>query len=100
MRDVAGTPEDIFYHFIGTKDVLTAGELRDIIDKNNIGLPTDETIDLLIWYGFIGVASGKRAVFIYDRAYDFRRLEAERPSDLKKLRYAVNPAFLVGLSKG
>jgi hypothetical protein len=52
-----------------------------------------------MWYGFIGLAGGSQTVFIYNRAYDFKRLEAERASEAEKQLYRVNPAFLVGLSK-
>jgi Cdc6-like AAA superfamily ATPase len=100
LRDVAGTPEDLFYHFIGAKDLMTASELTAVIDSAKIGLPVIEAIDLLVWYGFIGIVAGDKPTFIYDRAYDFRRLEAEKPKDESELLYAVNPAFLVGLSKG
>lgn len=98
MRDVAGTPEDIFYLFIGASDVLTEEKLQAILKKRSIGLGLAETIDLLLWYGFLGlVGPGGKAIYIYDRAYDFRRLEAERSEQKDKLLYVVNPAFLRGL---
>jgi len=100
LRDVAGTPEDIFYLFIGQSDLLTEQELRELLSPDHLGIGFDETIDLLLWYGFLGVvdASG-RPVYIYDRAYDFRRLEAERPQKADEALYAVNPAFLRGLKR-
>jgi hypothetical protein len=99
LRDVAGTPEDIFYSFIDAKDTLTTEELTQLIDAANLGLPPKESIDLLVWYGFLGLGSGNQAVFIYDRAYDFRRLDAERVPKPEDQLYRVNPAFLVGLRK-
>jgi hypothetical protein len=99
MRDIAGTPEDIFYLFIGAPDLLTESEVSVILEKSKTKLSTAETIDLLMWYGFLGlaIADGER-VFIYDRAYDFRRLEADRRAMGEPL-YIVNPAFLRGLKK-
>lgn len=98
MRDVAGTPEDIFYRFIGASDLLTQGELATILSGDELGLGVEETVDLLLWYGFLGVVGEtNRSVFIYDTAYDFRRLEAERPANRADSLYAVNPAFLRGL---
>lgn len=100
MRDIAGTPEDIFYSFIGASDLLTEGELREILEIDQLGLGVADTIDLLLWYGFLGVVgSANQPIFIYDRAYDFRRLEAERTNMKNDALYAVNPAFLRGLKR-
>ena len=100
MRDIAGTPEDIFYQFIGVKKVMNQVELNLIIEKGGINLTADEIVNTLLWYGFLGIVgrSGE-PVFIYDRAYDFRRLKAEFPSNAEKgVRYVINSAFLRGLS--
>lgn len=96
LRDVAGTPEDIFYRFIGVPEVLSAEALEQILSDDFLSLGIPETIDLLLWYGFLGVRfEDGRSLFIYDRAYDFRRLDAERKS--AGTSYVVNPAFLRGL---
>ncbi len=98
MRDVAGTPEDIFYLFIGASERLSGEDLAAILTAADIDLDLDEMIDLLLWYGFLGIVSRNgSSVFIYDRAYDFRRLEAERSSG-KASEYILNPAFLSGLN--
>jgi hypothetical protein len=100
MRDLAGTPEDIFYSFIRSPAILKEETLNSILSSDQLGLGIPETIDLLLWYGFLGVIepSGE-PVFIYDRAYDFRRLEAERRLLKGKVLYAINPAFLRGLRR-
>jgi Cdc6-like AAA superfamily ATPase len=100
MRDVAGTPEDLFYDFIGCSDLLTEVELSTILSTDTLGLGVKETIDLLLWYGFLGIVStNNEPIFIYDRAYDFRRLEAERAPRSQDALYAINPAFLRGLRR-
>ncbi|TCR76748.1 hypothetical protein [Rhizobium sp. BK376] len=98
LRDIAGTPEDIFYHFIGHGSRLSAAQVRSILSDDYLGLGFEETLDLLLWYGFLGVESASGPVFIYDRAYDIRRLEADRGRDKENATYAVNPAFLRGLN--
>jgi hypothetical protein len=61
-------------------------------------MDTDPVIDLLIWNGFLGVVGpSNEAIFIYDRAYDFKRLLAERPSETSERLYSVNVAFTRGL---
>ncbi|MHA6766420.1 P-loop ATPase, Sll1717 family [Sphingobium ummariense] len=100
MRDLAGTPEDIFYAFIGAPAQLSHEQLESILAQNNLGLEIAEVIELLLWYGFLGVLDDqKRPIFIYDRAYDFRRLEAERGPVGPSVQYSINPAFLLGLIK-
>ncbi|MES2294413.1 MAG: hypothetical protein V4527_14005 [Pseudomonadota bacterium] len=100
MRDRAGTPEDIFYAFIGVTDLLTEAELAAILSADSLHLGLEETINLLLWYGFLGVINETlEPVYIYDRAYDFRRLQAELNQKNSERLYAVNPAFLLGLDR-
>ena len=100
MRDAAGTPENLFYRFIGCSDLLTETELYSYLKDDLLGLELPEMVDLLLWYGFLGIVNANsEVIFIYDRSYDFRRLEAERPSDKSNVLYAVNPAFLRGLQR-
>lgn len=98
MRDIAGTPEDIFYLFIGVGSTLSQQGIEKILANSEFTLDVAETIDLLLWYGFLGVQTeNDERIFIYDRAYDFRRLEADRRHG-PDVRYVVNEAFLRGLN--
>lgn len=100
MRDIAGTPEDIFYAFIGSSELVTHSELEGVLGKLSLEISNEEVIELLLWYGFLGVIGvNEKPIFIYDRAYDYRRLEAERASDADDALYAINPAFLLGLTR-
>ena len=101
MRDVVGTPEDIFYSFIGVPNLLTGQDLEKLLSEDVFGLDAKEIIDLLLWYGFLGIVGpSTEPIFIYDRAYDFRRLEAERADTKDKALYAVNPPFSGGWVEG
>jgi len=101
MRNFAGTPAEIFYAFIGAKPLLTHEEVIERISKKLPELDLEFVIDLLIWYGFLGiVANSGKPVFIYERAYDFARLVAERPAVVSERLYVVNEAFIRGLEEG
>ena len=52
MRDIVGTPEDIFYQFIGVKKILNQFELNLIIEKSGINLTTDEIVNIItmVWF--------------------------------------------------
>ncbi len=98
MRNVAGTPAEIFYAFIGTTGLLTHEEVLERISSKWPDMDHEGVVDLLIWYGFLGIIGAHiEPVFIYDRSYDFRRLLAERPSEASERLYAVNAAFTRGL---
>jgi hypothetical protein len=101
LRDVSGAPEDIFYRFVGKGDLLADEELREILSTDDLVMQPDAAIELLLWYGFLGiVGDAEQPIFIYDREYDFRRLLAERSEINDEVLYAVNNAFLAGLVKG
>jgi hypothetical protein len=98
LRDVSGISDKIFYDFIGEPNRLTESEIEPIIAHNKNDLATKEVIGILLWYGFLGIPDAAGSpVYIYDRDYDMRRLEAERDRHGGNVRYFVNPAFLRGL---
>jgi hypothetical protein len=97
VRDVSGLSEKIFYDFIGEGQRLTHEQVLRIVSKQTHELEPEKIVDLLLWYGFLGIPDPReRPVFIYNREYDFRRLEAERDR-LDEVIYYVNAAFLEGL---
>ncbi len=99
MRDVAGTPENILYSFIGCPGLMTETEIDAMVASDRLGLGVAETIELLLWYGFLGFMNEASVpLFIYDVEYDYRRLEAERSRLKDDVFYVVNSAFLKGLS--
>jgi hypothetical protein len=98
MRDVAGTPEKILFAFIGSPELLTESEIAAIVAIDGLGLAVTETIELLLWYGFLGFMNEASVpLFIYDVEYDYRRFEAERDRLKGDVFYVVNSAFLKGL---
>jgi hypothetical protein len=98
IRDVTGLSEKIFYKFLGHNSTLTPQEVCTAVSDIKLGMEPDRIIELLLWYGFLGIAGANGSpVFIYDREYDIRRLEAERDAQGIELRFVVNPAFMRGL---
>src|SRR5215831_3065717 len=98
LQDVSGISDKIFYNFIGHPERLSENEIEPIIATAKNDLTSNEVITMLIWYGFLGIPDASdHPVFIYDRNYDMRRLEAERARQGPDVRYFVNRAFLRGL---
>jgi hypothetical protein len=98
LRDVSGISDKIFYAFIGYPDRLDEKEIDAIIAETRDGFSTAEVIEMLIWYGFLGIPDGQgKPVYIYHLDYDMRRLQAERDRLGPAVKYSVNSAFLRGL---
>jgi hypothetical protein len=98
VRDVSGLSEKIFYDFIGEGQRLTPDQVVEIVCKGGHEVAPQKIVDLLLWYGFLGIPDARnRPVYIYNRDYDYKRLEAERDRLGDGLVYYVNPAFLEGL---
>jgi nucleoside 2-deoxyribosyltransferase len=99
IRDVFPEAGDVLYEFIGAAQRLS----RDAVTKHLFSAGIDATqhdqlIDLLLWYGFLGIVreSGEIA-YIYTVSYDRRRLKALMKKDPGNDVFFVNPAFWVGL---
>lgn len=98
LRDVSGVPEDIFYRFIGVTELLTEREIGERLSHYVPLLDLPSTVDLLLWYGFLGIASASSPTkYIFDVGYDFRRIRALQGFDRNEVLYQVNEAFLRGL---
>ncbi len=100
IRDICPTATDFLYEFIGSRAFLTLGELKGLFVSGNI--PEDQRdnlLDLLLWYGFFGVAREDGEVaYIYSVKYDLKRLKAlvkKQPENL--VVYYINPGFWAGL---
>lgn len=99
IHDVSPVAEDLFYRFIGKGELFTKKELLGILGESDTTVGSARTLDLLLWFGFIGIArSDKDHLFIYSVNYDQARLEALARLAGDELLYCINPAFLTGLA--
>jgi hypothetical protein len=98
IRDVSAVTHDLFYAFIGIGELVTYDEVRKALgDAGIVETDRDRVIELLLWYGFLGLAlASDKKLFIYDVEYDFNRLKALRVGTENTL-YCINPAFIDGL---
>lgn len=96
IRDVLPDREDAVYAFIGSERELSDDELRlNLMEAGVDDEEIEKLIDVLLWYGFIGLLDGDGdAKFIYNVNYNprlLRALQKGRSASVKT--YAVNPAF-------
>ena len=102
IRDVFPAGRDVLYEFVGTTKRLSGAEVREIIGKAGIAPEShDELLELLLWYGFLGVVRDDGEVaYIYSVRYDMKRLKAlaKFGSGVAAASvFQVNPAFWIGL---
>ena len=86
-------------NFLDKGELFTKQELQELLTSQDAKLNFEYCLDLLLWFGFIGVAkSDHERVYIYSVEYDQRRLEAIANNMGQDVLYCVNPAFLEGLN--
>ncbi len=95
IRDVFPTGADALYEFIESPVELSRVQLRDALTRSVGGERWEELLELLLWYGFLGVVRDDEEVaYIYHVKYDIKRLKAlvkKRGED--SVRFYINPAF-------
>ena len=98
IRDISSIFEDILYLFIGVRESLSYANLIEILDEFAIKQERwDELIDLLLWYGVLGVEISREDVrFIFSVNYNMKLLRGLFRKQKTPL-FRINPAFHAGL---
>ena len=70
INDIVNNGRDILYAFIGCSSKLSQEEIVTCLTEYGIESDsTNQIIDLLLWYGFIGIEINHEAKYIYDFNY-------------------------------
>jgi hypothetical protein len=99
IRDVLPIAEDVLYAFLGQSARLTAEDIERLLGNNFDGAARTKIVDLLLWYGVLGVVRPTDEVaFIYSVNYDIKRLTGLMDGmPLEKRSFFINPALWPGL---
>ncbi len=95
IRDIFPEAGDVLYKFISAKSSLNENELHEIIlssdnDEENI----EKIVELLLWYGFLGVKKDNEEVkYIYSINYNMKLLKGFMEKHKGKITYYINPSF-------
>lgn len=96
IRDVFPEANDILYAFIGSKSRINIEEVKACLMEYEIQASNlDRIIDLLFWYGFLGLVDQKNEVkYIYNFNYDIKLLRGlTKKIGMTNLIVEINPAF-------
>jgi nucleoside 2-deoxyribosyltransferase/predicted ATPase len=95
IGDVFPNSANVLWEFFGADEVMPGTAVRDLVIRGGGETNWESLLDLLLWYGFLGVIreNGDTA-YIYSVSYEMRRLQAlVRKAGLDATQFRVNPAF-------
>lgn len=80
IRDVFPSAADIPYYFIGLRSPIKQSEVRETLRESPVAEDQiDRLIEILLWFGFLGVKSPRaneaKETYIYDVFYDMKKLK-------------------------
>lgn len=95
IRDIYPKFDDILYSFVGFQQVLTVDDIRLVVSQSGSPLSNvDKLIDILLWFGFIGVHFNGDVKFSPDVSYDMNKLKGYiQGIDQAERRYCIHPAY-------
>lgn len=96
IRDVCPQAEGILYEFLECPSELAESQILEFLKRKVESTHLQKVIDILLWYGFLGLVRNKgEFTFIYHAMYDIRKLKGL--IDNKRLsggaRFVINAAF-------
>lgn len=94
--------EGLIYHFIGEHWKFSRDELLMLFEEHDLSSEKyGDVISFLIYFGFLGImVGGSDPMYIYDVAYDTKRLDIQVQKHKNRLEYVLNPAFWPALGVG
>ena len=94
IRDIFPEAEDILFAFITSNRELSFETLKTIIEnKIKNQNYTDKIIDLLLWYGFLGVRHDDEIIYIYNINYSLQLLKGLINQKNDEVVFIINPGF-------
>jgi hypothetical protein len=95
IRDVFKEAENIMYSFLTCKVDLSHEEIRGIIAESEISKDLiEKVIDILLWYGFLGLRLKNQDVkYIFNLNYNMQLLKGLIRKNIDNFTYSINPAF-------
>lgn len=99
IRDVLPEGEHILYAFVDAPSRLTEQNLSELLRQFDL-TPEQEAriIDILLWYGVLGLVRGDGDIeYIYSANYDIRLLKGKIRKAVEGPVFGINPAFWPGL---
>ncbi len=92
LRDVAPELDDILYQFLGTSNILDISSIKQLI-SSYVEMPFDKILNLLLWYGFLGVEVNNEIKYIYDFRYNLKIMKTVVDKLGNNAMFTINNGF-------
>jgi len=93
INDVEGDSRDVLYAFISSSPNLNEDQLVQVLQNFSIAEPAiKRIIELLLWYGFLGLSINREQKYIYDFHYNMKLMQGVIKKNSGFIYY-INPAF-------
>lgn len=94
IRDIFPAAENVLFNFIASRHQLTKDELMQSITNTVTEIEIAEKIvDLLLWYGFLGIRINQDIKYIYDVNYNMQILNGLIQKRNMEVIFEINPGF-------
>ncbi|HAF29040.1 MAG TPA: hypothetical protein DCG75_08325 [Bacteroidales bacterium] len=95
MKDILPEIGDLLYKFISVKPILNETEIDVILSENkDDSIDKEKFIDLLLWYGFLGIKNGNEETkYIYTLNYNMKLFKGYIQKHKSNFVYIINPSF-------
>lgn len=92
MSDIYGIRRDFLYSFISCDILLSLSDCETLLMKAGVtSAEVSNYIDILVWYGFLGIYVSDSEKYIYDLAYSMKKFKGLMGKG--NVFFKVNPAF-------
>lgn len=95
LRDISQETESVLYAFITSRSDLSESEVMSIlIDSGLDQQQSAHVMDLLLWYGFLGIRiNSEEPKFIYDFNYNKALMDGVKKKSTQTVTFVINQAF-------
>lgn len=94
INDIAPYAKDVLYSFIGSPSRISTDEIFSIISDSGIETTAlQPLLEILLWYGFLGISVNDQEKYIYDFNYNMKLLMGVARKSQGDKPFVINPAF-------
>lgn len=94
INDIAPYAKDVLYSFIGSPSRISMDDAFSTLAGSGIeSSALQDLVEILLWYGFLGIAVNGEEKYIYDFNYNMKLLLGISRKTQGEKPFVINPAF-------
>ncbi|WP_417766262.1 P-loop ATPase, Sll1717 family [Spongiibacter tropicus] len=95
INDIAPYAKDALYSFIGSSSKISMEDAHKVLSED-AGIESSmipKLVDILLWYGFLGISVDGESKYIYDLNYNMKLLQGMARKQKGEKPFVINRAF-------